>query len=484
MLFNTMGFMYFFVIVICLYFILPKRYSWLLLLGASYFFYMCWNPFYILLIIASTLVDYVVARLMGNTKEKNKRKFLLAISLCMNLGLLFTFKYFNFFIDTTSWLLQFAGKQVSIPYLNVLLPVGISFYTFQTLSYTIDVYRGRLEPEKHLGIFALYVSFFPQLVAGPIERSTHLLPQLRQQPKWDWQRMQSGFFLMISGYFKKVVIADNVAVLVEQVYGNVHNYSGLALIVATIFFAFQIYCDFSGYSDIAIGTAKILGFDLMTNFRRPYLSKSIKEFWGRWHISLSSWFKDYVYIPLGGNRVGYARWMINLLITFTLSGLWHGAAMTFVIWGVLNGVYLVGGQMLKPLKDKLKAIFHVKDSNPLYKFGAWAITMCLVLIGWVFFRADTLQDALYILTHLHTGGFALQGLMELGMNNKTFIMTCISIVLLMIFECIDPEGTKKQTLEKAPIVVRFGVLYVVITMIIIFGAYGSYDPAKFIYFAF
>ncbi|MBN2311845.1 MAG: MBOAT family protein, partial [Candidatus Hydrogenedentes bacterium] len=354
MLFNSYQFLIFFPVVACLHFMLPHRWRWLLLLLASYAFYMAWVPSYIILILVSTLVDYVAAILISRTEVKAKRTAFLMLSLFTNFGLLFTFKYFNFFNESLRVLFDYFGIAYSIPASHFLLPVGISFYTFQTLSYTIEVYRGRQECERRFGIFALYVAFFPQLVAGPIERPQNLLKQFFVRQRFDPARATSGLQLLLWGMFKKVVIADRLALVVDQVYnGDAYSYHGASLYVATFFFAFQIYCDFSGYSDIAIGTARLLGFDLMKNFDRPYSARSIGEFWQRWHISLSTWFRDYVYIPLGGSRVAVPRWYLNLAITFTVSGLWHGANWTFVIWGALHAVYYIASVVFKSRYDAL-----------------------------------------------------------------------------------------------------------------------------------
>ncbi len=341
MLFNSLQFLIFFPIVVSIFFLLPQKRRWILLLIASYYFYMCWKVEYIVLIIASTLIDYFVAKKMADLKEKVKRKKWLLISLLSNLGILFGFKYFNFVNANVQALFDNFNIFYGVPAFDVLLPVGISFYTFQTLSYTIDVYNGKTPVQNHLGIFAVYVSFFPQLVAGPIERSRHLLPQFYVEHKFSYDRIKYGLQQMLWGFFKKVVIADRLAIVVDGVYNNLDDYSGISLLIATIFFAFQIYCDFSGYSDIAIGSARVMGFELIDNFKRPYFSKSISEFWRRWHISLSTWFRDYLYIPLGGNRVVKWRWYYNLFITFLVSGFWHGANWTFLVWGGLHGAYLI-----------------------------------------------------------------------------------------------------------------------------------------------
>ena len=313
MLFNSTQFIIFFPIVVSIYFLLPHRMRWFMLLTASYYFYMCWKAEYLLLILISTFIDYFAAIQMSKQSVQSKRKIYLILSLVVNLGLLFGFKYFNFFNDSLRTIFNQFNIFYDVPAFKVLLPVGISFYTFQTLSYTIDVYRGKRDPEKHLGIFALYVAFFPQLVAGPIERSTRLIPQLRKKYNFDYDRVTDGLKLMLWGFFKKVVIADRIAVIVNQVYNNPHDAAGFPFLIGTYLFAFQIYCDFSGYSDIAIGAAKIFGINLMENFRRPYFAKSIREFWQRWHISLSTWFRDYLYLSLGGSHITKWRWYYNII---------------------------------------------------------------------------------------------------------------------------------------------------------------------------
>jgi alginate O-acetyltransferase complex protein AlgI len=352
MLFNSLHFLFFFPAVVALYFATPARYRWALLLAASYYFYAAWRLEYVVLIMVSTLADYLCGLRMGRLATKRERKPWLILTLVVNLGLLFVFKYLDFFGDSLRALFNQFNIFYDVPAYNLLLPVGISFYTFQTLSYSIEVYRGNQKPERHLGIFALYVSFFPQLVAGPIERSTRLLPQFWVQHGFDASRAASGFRLILWGFFKKIVIADRLAIYVNDVYGNPGAQDGLTLLVATYFFAFQIYCDFSAYSDIAIGSARIMGYDLMQNFRRPYFARSIQEFWQRWHISLSTWFRDYVYIPLGGNRVPKWRWYVNLMAVFLVSGLWHGAAWTFVVWGALHGGYLIVGVLTLDVRER------------------------------------------------------------------------------------------------------------------------------------
>ena len=343
MLFNSIDFAIFFPIVFVLYWILAKNLALrnILILASSYVFYGWWDWRFLLLIIISSFIDFYVGKELYKQEKNRKRKQLLFLSLLVNLGFLVYFKYTNFFIDTFIDSFKLFGKDIEISTLSIILPVGISFYTFQTLSYTIDIYRKQLEPTKDALSFFAFVAFFPQLVAGPIERAAHLLPQFYKIHKFNYNQVKSGLLLMAFGLFKKMVIADRLAILVNQVYNNPTEYEGVQIIIATIFFAFQIYCDFSGYSDIAIGLARTMGFDLMKNFDSPYLSKSITEFWRRWHISLSTWFRDYVYIPLGGSRNGKYKMYFNLFAVFLVSGLWHGAAMTFIIWGAIHGFIIV-----------------------------------------------------------------------------------------------------------------------------------------------
>lgn len=486
MLFNSLEFVIFFPIVITLYYFLPNRKRWVLLLISSYYFYMSWNPAYIVLILISTFVDYFAAIKMSEQKTKKDKKKYLFFSLMANLGLLFIFKYFNFFNDSVRLLFESFGVNYGVPSLSLLLPVGISFYTFQTLSYTIDVYKGVTKPERHFGIFAVYVSFFPQLVAGPIERSERLLPQFHRQIMPDVNNFSSGLKLMVWGFFKKVVVADNVAVIVNQVYNNVNEYQGLPLIIATLFFAVQIYCDFSGYSDIAIGSARVMGIDLMKNFNTPYFSKSISEFWKRWHISLSTWFRDYVYIPLGGNRVSKPRHYLNLFLTFLISGLWHGANWTFVIWGALHGMFIV-------IENGFSELFRKnikKKRNLLINILKMAVTFLLVNFAWIFFRANTLKEAFYVISNLLTGGLSQfnsfgsikQIIFDSDFDIYSFFVSLFSIFILIIYDFSfeNTEIGRKNILLNNKYT-RFFAIYTLTMIIILLGNYGS---AEFIYFQF
>ena len=485
MLFNSLHFALFFPIVFTLYYLIKPKFRWILLLIASYYFYMSWNPIYILLILFSTVVDYGVTVFMERTASQFRKKLLLAVSLFANLGLLFTFKYLNFFNSIVADSLTAFGYEYSFSPLNILLPVGISFYTFQTLSYTIDVYRGNQTAQHHFGKFALYVSFFPQLVAGPIERSTHLMPQFDQTFDFDYKRITDGLKLMFWGLFKKVVIADRLAIIVNQIYNNPNEYDGFALLLGSVFFAFQIFCDFSGYSDVAIGVAKVFGFDLMQNFRIPYYSKNISEFWKRWHISLSTWFRDYVYIPLGGNKVKKPRWFFNLFITFFISGIWHGANWTFVAWGALHGFYLIAAILLAGLKNKINHLLFL-DRNPfVFKLVQVLTTFILVDFAWIFFRANSMSDALLIIQKIGQINFVLsqwiESLYTIGTDKTGLIVAVLSILIMEVVHLFDRDESFINKLNRLSTPKRWALYYVFILYFLFFGTFSQQD---FIYFQF
>lgn len=480
-MFNSIHFLIFFPTVIILYFSIKHKYRWIVLLASSYYFYMSWKPEYVILIMISTLVDYFAALFMSKTDRINKRKLFLILSLCSNLGLLFSFKYFNFVSGSVADFLKIFSIQFTPLELSVLLPIGISFYTFQSLGYTIDVYKGKIKPEKHLGIFALYVSFFPQLVAGPIERAKNLLPQFFEKHNFEYERAANGLKLMLWGFFKKIVIADNLAIVVNQVYNNVGEYEGTPLILATVLFAFQIYCDFSGYSDIAIGSAEIMGFRLMNNFKRPYFSKSILEFWRRWHISLSTWFRDYLYIPLGGNRVPKLRLYSNLFIVFILSGLWHGANWTFVIWGLLHGFYMIFSIISENKREKFVRKIGLKRLPKIHSIIQIAITFALVNLGWIFFRANSLSDAAYIITHLFSGFTLNIEEMNIGIGLIGMIMVISSILFLVCIHLLQVHTKIRQFISKKPIWQRWLIYFTIIFVILLFGIS---EGIPFIYFQF
>jgi alginate O-acetyltransferase complex protein AlgI len=480
MLFNSYEFLIFFPTIVALYFATPYKWRWLLLLGASYYFYMCWKPEYIVLIVISTLIDYGAARQISSTTAPAKRKMYLMFSLLSNLGLLFSFKYLNFFNESLRTVFNQLNLFYGVPAFDLLLPVGISFYTFQTLSYTIDVYRGTIEPERHLGKFALYVTFFPQLVAGPIERSSNLLPQLQSlRYKFDAGRLTDGLRLMLWGFFKKVVIADRLAASVNLVYNNPGEYYGLQVVLATIFFAFQIFCDFSGYSDIAIGAAKIFGVNLMKNFDKPYSAQSISEFWKRWHISLSTWFKDYVYIPLGGNRTIKWRWYYNLFITFLISGLWHGANWTFVIWGALHGFYLLFAIISRPYKEALIGLIGLNKRPLALKALQIIPTFALVNLGWLFFRANSLADAMLLLKNMFV--FAPLASLFDFITPGALAINLMLITILELAHYLEKDKPFMLSLKSKPALIRWPA-YVAVTLAILYLSTAA--GQQFIYFQF
>ncbi|MEL6649783.1 MAG: MBOAT family O-acyltransferase [Bacteroidota bacterium] len=501
MLFNSLAYLIFFPAVVSLFFLLPHRFRWIMLLGASYYFYLSWKAEYLVLILFSTLLSYYCA--LQIEQRPNARKAWLWLSILGNLSVLFFFKYFNFLGEATQSLLSAVQIDIVPPYLDFLLPVGISFYTFQTLSYTIDIYRGQQKAERHLGLYALYVSFFPQLVAGPIERSGNLLPQFKTRQVLRYESIASGVQQMLWGFFKKLVVADRLALYVNEIYADPQQFSGLTLLLATILFSFQIYCDFSAYSDIAIGTARCMGYDLMENFRRPYFARSVAEFWRRWHISLSTWFRDYLYIPLGGNRVSVPRWYLNLLIVFLVSGLWHGANWTFVFWGGLHALYLIGsllvgsfGERFSQSADRIShpsqrgagrgsqasllRRTHHQSTNAIRRYGMQTIsilfTYSLVLFAWIFFRAETLGDAFYVVGKIldFSGPVYYQGFFLIHL-----VYSFLAIAILMGVELYQEYGKKFTLLVFAG---RNHLQYAMLVVAILL--LGVFDGGQFIYFQF
>ena len=481
MVFNSFEFLIFFVVIFGLYFLVPNGLRWLLLLVGSYFFYMSWEPAYIILIIFSTVIDYFVSHRMVKEERKEQRTRLLWVSIIVNLGLLFAFKYFNFFSENIASLLNVLGIGYKPAVSSLLLPVGISFYTFQTLSYSIDVYRGVLKPEKHFGKFALYVSFFPQLVAGPIERATNLLPQLKKiEYKFNYQDFVCGFSQFVLGLFKKVVVADSAALYVDSIYsfGVYELFSGITLIFATFLFAIQIYCDFSGYSDMAIGVARMMGFKLMENFHLPYFSKSTSEIWRRWHISLGSWANDYVFTPLSMNLARkYRKYGVPLasLITFTLIGFWHGANWTYIVFGIIHGVVMGIENLSRRKRKKIRK--SIGDFS--FKFSGWFITMVIWLITLVIFRSEDLTQATYILQNFFDSN-AMTNLRIQDANVFINIMIGTLVLFLLEFFIFRKNSFEGLTKRKSLFwMASFSSILVV--FIILFGVSGG---SQFIYFQF
>jgi alginate O-acetyltransferase complex protein AlgI len=483
MLFNSLHFLIFFPIVVITYYLVPHKFRWILLLSASYYFYMVWNPIYVILILVSTFINYYLSILIYKTPKKVHKKLYLAFSIIFSLGMLFLFKYFDLFITSFN---QLTSNNFDLLYL--ILPMGISFYTFQTLSYTIDVFRGDREPEYHIGYFSLYVIYFPQLVAGPIERSDKLIPELRTKVTYDSSQIIEGLKKMTWGFFKKMVIADNLAIAVNHVYSDVEAHTGLTLLLATIFFAFQIFADFSGYSDIAIGASKVMGIDLMENFKRPYFSTSLKEFWSRWHISLSTWFRDYVYIPLGGSKKGKVRTYINTFIVFLLSGLWHGASWMFVVWGAAHGVYLIIERLIGKTTNQLWTKLKL-DNSILKWIVRWSITMMFVLFTWVFFRSENFSDSIYIISKIFNDVISLQILQNIFISISStniglirLIVVFVSIILLELNHLLEERfETDYFRIGNKYVLFKWFKYYFIIFWILIFAAIGQ---SEFIYFQF
>lgn len=477
MLFNSITFAVFLPLVFVIYWCLPHKYRWVLLLGASYYFYMSWNVKYIFLILFTTAISYGAGLLLGKENREKWRKIIVALTLIICFGVLFCFKYFNFFSNSIVTVFEQFAITLHPVTLNVLLPVGISFYTFQTLSYVIDVYRGTVKPERHFGIYATFISFFPQLVAGPIERTENLLPQIRSEKIFNYKKATYGLKLMAWGFFKKLAIADVIAVYVDTVYETLPTATGGDLLLAVFFFTIQIYCDFSGYSDIAIGTSKLMGIDLMVNFKSPYFATSVKEFWSRWHISLSTWFKDYLYIPLGGNRCSKIRHYFNLVITFLCSGLWHGANWTFIVWGGMHG-------LIQVLENIVKKGNYKKVSSAWKKVLSGMVVFAFCNLAWVFFRAETVADACYVIKNIFVGMTdpSTYFVNTIGLLKGELLVILLSIGLLGVYDYFSLKTDVIQWISKRNIVIRWCV-YIVLIWIIIFRVPVT-SGSEFIYFQF
>lgn len=499
MLFNSLSFLIFFPIVVLIYFLIPVKVKNFWLLIASYYFYMCWNAKYALLIFFVTIITFSSALLIEKIKnhnENNKKKavifnkIIIAVCIVITILILLYYKYFNFFISMCAKLLECFHIQLYMPGFDILLPVGISFYTFQALSYTIDVYRGEANAEKNFFQYALFVAFFPQLVAGPIERSKNLLKQLAQPKRFDSDCAREGFWLMLWGFFLKIVVADRIAIFVDAVYGDYVNYTGWYLIVATILFALQIYCDFYGYSVIAMGAARILNIQLMENFNAPYLSTSVAAFWRNWHISLTTWFKDYLYIPLGGSRKGKIRKYVNKLIVFSVSGLWHGASLSYVVWGGLNGLYQIAGEILLPFREKLARLLKMNRNSIGCKLISAISTFLLVDFAWIFFRADSLKESFEIIRQMFSfrnPWILFDGaLYQCGLDKANWQLMLVGVCILLFADCCKRIGVEiRKVIAKQDYWCRFAFTILVVFLIMLFGIWGpGYNEANFIYFQF
>ena len=488
MLFNSFQFLLFFPIVTIFYFLLPHKLRWFHLLVASCIFYMAFVPIYILILFITIIIDYFAGILIENA-EGSRRKWFLVMSIVANVGVLAYFKYYHFFVNNIEHVFRWAHYNAHIPLLNILLPIGLSFHTFQAMSYTIEVYRGNQKAERHMGIYALYVMFYPQLVAGPIERPQNLLHQFHEKHAFDYDNAVGGLRQMLWGLVKKMVIADRLAITTDNIFNHSHNYSGISLAIGAIFFTFQIFCDFSGYSDIAIGAARVMGFHLMTNFNKPYHARSISEFWKRWHISLSTWFKDYLYISLGGNRVSVPRMYFNLFFVFLVSGFWHGANWTFIVWGALHGFYLIFALFTKNVRKKVNDAVGISKNRGLNNTLDVVITFVLVVIGWVFFRANNVRDGFYIIKKMC--GIPKELLRVLSTRKIAFLnlpglinilVPCFGLIIFLeVAHIVQMKYKLEHTFSSKPKYVRWMLYYGGILAILFLGVF---DEQKFIYFQF
>ena len=496
MQFNSLQFLKFFPVTLTVYYIIPKKLRYLWLLAASYFFYMGWNAKYALLLLFSTSVTFVGSLIIDKFKAADapeKAKCALIVVLALNFGILAYFKYANFLIGSIETALHALSVPAQFSPVDVLLPVGISFYIFQAVGYSFDIYYGKLEPERSFLRYALFVSYFPQLVAGPIERSTNLLPQLKnaENIKWDNKRVQRGGLLMLYGYIIKMIISDRCAIAVDEVFNNCLYYSPGAYVVAALLFAIQIYCDFAGYTYIAIGASRMMGIELMDNFNCPYLARNIKDFWSRWHISLSTWFKDYLYIPLGGSRKGKRRKYINLFIVFAVSGLWHGAGWNFILWGVIHAVYRIAGEITAPHRRELRKKLGIAENNILLIFVQRLSTFCLVAFAWLFFRVQDFGALKYIVFSILTEPWRIKSIWKKGIGGMALLypewkVIIVSIIFLAVCDIMHEKKVPfSDWFEKRCPVFKAAFFIVGILLILTFGIYGSgYDPASFIYFQF
>ncbi|WP_315012155.1 MBOAT family O-acyltransferase [Capnocytophaga leadbetteri] len=482
MLFNSLDFAIFLPLFFILYWYVTNRNLRLqnfLIVVASYIFYGWWDWRFLFLIFFSSITDYIIGRILQAIEKEKNRKILLWISIITNIGFLGFFKYYNFFIDSFVTAFSFFGKTISVSSLDIILPVGISFYTFQTLSYTIDVYKRKLEPAKDIVSFLAFVSFFPQLVAGPIERATNLLPQFYKKRVFEYDKAVDGMRQILWGLFKKVVIADNCAEYANIIFNNYIDYSGSTLVLGAIFFTFQIYCDFSGYSDMAIGMSRLFGFNLMRNFAFPYFSRDIAEFWRRWHISLSTWFRDYLYIPLGGSKGSLPRIIRNTFIIFLVSGFWHGANWTFIVWGFLNALYFLPLLLSKNNRKNLNIVAENQNLPTIKEFANILLTFSLTVFAWIFFRAETVSQAFSYINRIFTVELFKVPIITGGRNEL------LVIIITILFVIIEWMGRRNEyAIEKLfannKKWIRWGFYYIILLVIFLMAG----KEQEFIYFQF
>ena len=482
MSFNSLPYIIFIIGVCLLHYIVRPRYRNTVLLAASYFFYIYIDPRYVFFLIFSTATSYLIARIMEKDSEKRK-KIWLVLGIVLSLGLLFTLKYLDFLSLSISGLLLKFNMTI-LPRFNLIIPIGISFYSFTVTGYLIDVYRKKSSAEKNIIDYALFISFFPQLLSGPIERASNMLIQYKKTRKFDFSNLKAGMIRFFWGLFKKMVIADQLAIIVNNTYSGVSDKSSLNILIAVLAYSLQIYVDFSAYSDMAIGSARLLGLNVMENFDGPYISSSVRLFWRRWHISLTSWFKDYLYIPLGGSRCSKTRNVLNILIVFAVSGLWHGASVTYILWGLINGAYLVIGNLMSSVYKKLKEILHIKDSNRIFILIKGVVTFILISITWVFFRAESLEHAFSVFKALFTNTSMPISIETIGVDAYNLIILGISVAVLFYIDVIARRNDIIIRLNRN-VWLPYMIFFILIMAVLIFGVYGAgYDPLDFVYFKF
>ena len=500
MLFNSFGYAVFLPIIFLLHWITPRKWRWALLLAASCFFYATWGPEYIVVLLLTIVISYYAALYMERAGKQRGRsangkknrgaspsaKTVLVLSIIFCAGLLFFFKYLNFFSENVAALLQRFSIPMQPFTLRLALPIGISFYLFQTISYLVDVYKGKIPAERHFGIYAVYISFFPKVMQGPIERGESLLPQLHKPRRFHYGQASYGMKLMAWGFFKKLVLADGLSIYVSQVYDNLSSYTDFSLMLATFFYAIQLYCDFSGYTDIALGSAGILGIRLSPNFRSPYFASSIKDFWGRWHISLSSWLRDYIYIPLGGSRVGRVRHALNIMITFLVSGLWHGASWNYVLWGGIHGaLQIIEGFF--PWNKKSSRFQTDRRLHAMLCIVTVPATFLLVCFAWIFFRAATLQDAFYVIRNMFTGigspyTYIHDCALQLGLTFRNLVFHCLPLIPLFLFDLASLKTDVIALISRQRFFIRWPVYILLLLVILLFSEKGV--TTEFIYMQF
>ncbi len=505
--FNSIPFLFFFVLVTTAYFLIPHRYRWFWLLAASCYFYMAFIPVYIFILAFIIAIDYFTGIWIAQAEgHDNKRRLFLLLGIVTNLGVLFFFKYFNFFNSNLAVMASFWGRSYPIPNLSIVLPIGLSFLALQSLSYMIEIYNHRETPETNFGILALYVMFFPKLVAGPIERPQNLLHQFRDEHDFEYQRVTDGLKMMAWGFFKKIIIADHLAPLVNNIYAQPGNFQAISLLMATLFFSIQIYCDFSGYSDIAIGSAQVMGFKLMKNFDHPYFSRTISEFWQRWHISLSTFLRDYIFFPLRRTLLkkrtlpSWTAQMIPPLVTMLVSGLWHGDNWTFIIWGAIHGFYILLYSSVSPFLGRLVSRLKLNKFPRLMAIIQWAVTFSLITFAWIFFRAKSMADAVYIVIHIFTDiphylGSALIHLAKHSQQKDFWdaitlyqapsqvIVLVASLLILFIVEVLQYNGDFLISISRQPRVIRWSLYVILLTWILVFMTSDT-TGQPFIYFQF